>query len=75
MSLLTEWVGLMREWHPSYFAAVRDCWASHPEVVIELHNVMTEFTRVYRMKHARSLTPCSFTTAGSPECSGAAPKY
>jgi hypothetical protein len=51
MSLLTEWVGLMREWHPSYFALVADCWASHPEVVIELHNVMTEFTRVYWMKH------------------------
>jgi hypothetical protein len=28
-----------------------DCWASHPEVVIELHNVMTEFTRVYQMNH------------------------
>jgi len=28
-----------------------DCWASHPEVVIELHNVMTEFTRVYQMHH------------------------
>jgi hypothetical protein len=51
LSLLAEWVRLMREWHPSYFALVADCWASHPEAVIELHNVMTEFTRVYRMKH------------------------
>jgi hypothetical protein len=51
MAVLAEWVGMMREWHPSYFAAVADCWASHPEVVIELHNVMTEFSRVYQMKH------------------------
>ncbi len=36
---------VMRQWHPSYFEPVADCWASHPEVVIELHNVMTEFTR------------------------------
>ena len=42
----------MRRWHPSYFEHVADCWASHPEVVIELHNVMTEFTRVYRKEHA-----------------------
>ena len=41
----------MRQWHPSYFEPVADCWASHPEVVIELHNVMTEFTRLYRIKH------------------------
>jgi hypothetical protein len=51
MPLLAEWVGLMRKWHPSYFEHVADCWASHPEVVIELHNVMTEFTRIYRSKH------------------------
>lgn len=51
MSILAEWLKSMREWHPSYFAPVADCWASHPEVVIELHNVMTEFTRVYRMQH------------------------
>lgn len=51
MSLLAEWVDAMRQWHPSYFLPVADCWASHPEVVIELHNLMTEFTRVYRMKH------------------------
>jgi hypothetical protein len=51
MSMLAEWLKIMREWHPSYFAPVADCWASHPEVVIELHNVMTEFTRVYRMNH------------------------
>jgi len=52
MAVLTEWVTLMRRWHPSYFEHVADCWASHPEVVIELHNVMTEFTRVYRKEHA-----------------------
>ena len=51
MSILAEWLKLMRQWHPSYFAPVADCWASHPEVVIELHNVMTEFTRVYRKDH------------------------
>ena len=41
----------MRQWHPSYFEPVAECWASHPEVVIELHNVMTEFTRIYRRQH------------------------
>ncbi len=51
MTTLADWLRIMREWHPSYFAPIADCWASHPEVVIELHNVMTEFTRVYRMKH------------------------
>jgi len=51
MAVLTEWVAVMRQWHPSYFEPVADCWASHPEVVIELHNVMTEFTRVYRRNH------------------------
>jgi hypothetical protein len=51
LAALTEWVAVMRQWHPSYFEPVADCWASHPEVVIELHNVMTEFTRVYRMPH------------------------
>ena len=49
LALLAEWVTVMREWHPSYFEPVADCWASHPEVVIELHNVMTEFTRIYQM--------------------------
>ena len=51
LAVLTEWVTVMRQWHPSYFEPVADCWASHPEVVIELHNVMTEFTRVYRKQH------------------------
>jgi hypothetical protein len=51
LAVLTEWVAVMRQWHPSYFEPVADCWTSHPEVVIELHNVMTEFTRVYRRKH------------------------
>jgi hypothetical protein len=51
LAVLTEWVAVMRQWHPSYFEPVAECWASHPEVVIELHNVMTEFTRVYRMEH------------------------
>jgi hypothetical protein len=51
LAAVTEWVTLMRHWHPSYFEPVADCWASHPEVVIELHNVMTEFTRIYRMTH------------------------
>ena len=51
LAVLTEWVAVMRQWHPSYFEAVAECWASHPEVVIELHNVMTEFTRVYRKQH------------------------
>ena len=51
LAALTDWVRLMRQWHPTYFEPVAGCWASHPEVVIELHNVMTEFTRVYRMKH------------------------
>jgi hypothetical protein len=51
LAALTEWVAVMRQWHPSYFEHVADCWASHPEVVIELHNVMTEFTRIYRKQH------------------------
>lgn len=51
MAVLADWVGGMRQWHPSYFAAVPGCWASHPEVVIELHNVMTEFTRIYRREN------------------------
>jgi hypothetical protein len=51
LAVLTEWVTVMRQWHPSFFQPVADCWASHPEVVIELHNVMTEFTRVYRRNH------------------------
>lgn len=51
LTALTEWVTVMRQWHPSYFEPVAECWASHPEVVIELHNVMTEFTRVYRRQH------------------------
>lgn len=51
LAVLTEWVAVMRQWHPSYFEPVAECWASHPEVVIELHNVMTEFTRVYRKQH------------------------
>jgi hypothetical protein len=51
MAALTDWVSIMRQWHPSYFEHVAGCWASHPEVVIELHNVMTEFTRIYRMTH------------------------
>ena len=51
LAVLTEWVTVMRRWHPSYFEHVRDCWAAHPEVVIELHNVMTEFTRIYRRQH------------------------
>jgi len=41
----------MREWHPTYFAPIADCRAAHPEAVIELHNIVTEFTRVYRRKH------------------------
>jgi hypothetical protein len=51
LAALTEWVAVMRRWHPSYFEPVADCWASHPEAVIELDNVMTEFTRIYRMEH------------------------
>jgi len=51
MAVLTKWVSLMRQCHPTYFEPVADCWKSHPEVVIELHNVMTEFTRIYQMKH------------------------
>ncbi len=51
LALPTQWVAAMREWHPTYFAPVADCWASHPEVVIEFHNIMTEFTRVYHRKH------------------------
>ncbi len=51
LAVLTEWVTVMRQWHPAYFEPVADCWASHPEVVIELHNVMTEFTRIYRREN------------------------
>jgi len=51
LAVLTEWVTVMRRWHPAYFEHVTDCWAGHPEVVIELHNVMTEFTRIYRKPH------------------------
>jgi hypothetical protein len=49
LAALTEWVSLMRQWHPTYFEPVAGCWASHPEAVIELHNLMTEYTRIYRM--------------------------
>jgi len=51
MAALADWVRLMRQWHPSYFAAVADCWPAHPEAIIELHNVMTEFARIYRTAH------------------------
>jgi hypothetical protein len=51
VALLTQWVTAMRKWHPTYFTRVADCWAAHPEVVIEFHNVMTEFTRIYRQEH------------------------
>jgi hypothetical protein len=51
LTLLTQWVAAMREWHPHYFTSIEDCWAAHPEAVIELHNIMTEFTRVYKKKH------------------------
>jgi hypothetical protein len=51
MAALADWVSHMRHWHPTYFHAVTDCWTSHPEVVIELHNLMTECTRIYRNPH------------------------
>ena len=51
LAALTEWVRLMRQWHPAYFEPVAGCWASHPEAVIELHNLMTEYTRIYQMPH------------------------
>jgi hypothetical protein len=51
LAALADWVRLMRQWHPTYFVPVAGCWAAHPEAVIELHNVMTEFTRIYRTNH------------------------
>src|SRR5215469_1173062 len=29
LEVLSAWVGQMRQWHPSYFAAVAECWPGH----------------------------------------------
>lgn len=33
--------------YPTYFAKVPPCWPSHAELVLELSNLMTEWTRIY----------------------------
>ncbi len=33
--------------YPGYFARLPPCWPAHPEAVIELSTVMTEWVRVY----------------------------
>jgi len=33
--------------YPGYFAGLPPCWPAHPEAVIELSTVMTEWARVY----------------------------
>ncbi len=48
MGALSAWVGHMRRWHPDYFGMVAECWASHPEAVVELSNVMGEYVRIYQ---------------------------
>jgi hypothetical protein len=48
MAALSAWVGQMRRWHPDYFGAVAECWASHPEAVVELSNAMGEYIRIYQ---------------------------
>jgi hypothetical protein len=48
LEVLSAWVIQMRRWHPGYFAVVAECWPGHPEAVVELSNVMGEYTRIYR---------------------------
>jgi regulator of replication initiation timing len=40
-----EQVGLVQ--YQGYFARLPPCWPSHPEAVIELSTVMTEWARIY----------------------------
>jgi hypothetical protein len=40
-----EQVGLVQ--YRGYFAKLPSCWPSHPEAVIELSTVMTEWVRIY----------------------------
>jgi len=40
---------------PGYLARLAPCWASHPEAVWELSNLMTEWARVYADPDSRPL--------------------
>jgi hypothetical protein len=43
-----EWVErVARVQYPAYFEALPACWPAHPEAVVELSDLMTEWTRVY----------------------------
>jgi hypothetical protein len=33
--------------YPAYFAKLPPCWTAHAELVLELSNLMTEWTRIY----------------------------
>jgi hypothetical protein len=45
---LRAWVDeVARAQYPGYLAVLPPCWPDHPEAVIELSNVMTEWTRIY----------------------------
>ena len=45
---LREWVErVARVQWPGYMTRVAPCWANHPEAVLELSNLMTEWSRIY----------------------------
>jgi regulator of replication initiation timing len=41
--------------YPAYMAKLPPCWPAHPEAVIELSNLMTEWMRVYGDPESRPL--------------------
>lgn len=46
---LTEWVRtVLLPWYPD--CGLRNCWAAHPQAVIEVGNVWTEWRHVYEQK-------------------------
>jgi hypothetical protein len=53
---LRDWVDrFARVQYPGYLSRLPDCWASHPEAVWELSNLMTEWVRVYGDEDNRDL--------------------
>jgi hypothetical protein len=48
-----ERVGLGQ--YPGYFASLPPCWAAHPDAVIELSTLMTEWARIYGDPASRPL--------------------
>jgi hypothetical protein len=48
-----ERVGFVQ--YPGYFARLPPCWAAHPDAVIELSTVMTEWVRIYGDPDSRPL--------------------